>query len=60
MTKVSIFKLIIDSLEISEYGRNDIYVIFEINGSDLTNASGTYNILDYDDNFISSGTYSVS
>ena len=60
MTKVSIFKLIIDGLEISEYGRNDIYVIFEINGSDLTNTSGTYNILDYDDNFISSGTYSVS
>ena len=60
MTKVSIFKLIIDGLEISEYGRNDIYVIFEINGSDLANTSGTYNILDYDDNFISSGTYSVS
>ena len=34
--------------------------IFEINGSDLTNTSGAYNILDYDDNFISSGTYSVS
>lgn len=60
MTKVSIFKLIIDDLEISEYGRNDIYVIFEINASDLQNTTGVYNILDYDDNFISSGTYSLS
>lgn len=60
MSKVSLFKLVINDLEISEYGRNDIYVIFEINASDLTNITGTYNIVDSDDNYISSGTYIVS
>lgn len=59
MTKVSIFKMIIGGLEISEYGRNDIYVIFEINSSNLSSSTGKYSIVDYDNNYISSGTYIV-
>ena len=60
MTKVSLFKLIIDDLEITEFGRNDIYVIFEIDANDLTETSGNYNIVDFDNTYISSGVYSIN
>ncbi len=58
MTKVDLFKLVIEGKQISEYGRNDIYVIFEVNAGELENTSGIYNIIDSDNNYISSGTYS--
>ena len=60
MTKVEVFKLIIDNMEITEYGRNDIYVIFEVNSGELENLSGTYSIVNNNDEYISSGEYIVS
>lgn len=57
MTKVNAFKLVIDNKEFIEFGRNDIYVIFEINAGLLTQTTGVYNILDSSDNYISSGNW---
>lgn len=57
MTKVSIFKLLIGGFEYTEYGRNDIYVIFEIDATILEGTTGIYNIVDSSDTFISSGNW---
>ena len=46
MTKVSIFKLIIGENEYPEYGRNDIYVIFEIDANMIEGTTGVYHIVD--------------
>jgi len=59
MTKVEIFKLIIDNTEYIEVGRNDIYVIFNINASLLNEESGYYNITNQDDEYISSGNWVI-
>lgn len=59
MTKVETFKLYIDGTQYVETGRNDIYVIFNINASSLTDTAGTYNILTQDDEYISSGSWST-
>lgn len=59
MTKVEIFKLIINDVEYIESGRNDIYVIFKVNASDLTTSTGTYDLLNEDDEYISSGNYTL-
>jgi len=57
MTKVDTFKLNIDGIEFVENSRNDIYVIFEINSAIFTSSSGTYNITNQDDEYISSGNW---
>ena len=57
MTKVESFKLIIDSIEYTEYARNDIYVLFNINAALLNSTSGNYAILNQDDEFISDGSW---
>lgn len=57
MTKVESFKLIIDSIEYTEYARNDIYVLFNINANLINSNGGTYSILNQDDEFISDGTW---
>lgn len=59
MTKVETFKLYLDGVQYVETGRNDIYVIFKINATSLSDTSGTYNILTQDDEYISSGNWSV-
>ena len=59
MTKVEVFKLIIDNNEYIEIGRNDIYVIFNINASLLNSDSGYYNITNQDDEYISSGNWNL-
>lgn len=60
MTKVDTFKLTIDGLELTEVGRNDIFVIFNINSNNLQNMTGTYNILTDSGEYISSGNYTCS
>ena len=57
MTKVETFKMVIENREIVESGRNDIYVIFNINTNLFTNNYGTYKITNQDDEFISSGNW---
>ena len=42
MTKVETFKLLVDDKEYIEYGRNNIFVIFNINGVGLESKSGKY------------------
>ena len=59
MTKVETFKLVIDNMEIVESQRNEQYVIFSVNAISLSNTSGTYDIVDQDGTYISSGTWSV-
>jgi hypothetical protein len=57
MTKVSIFKLIIGDVEYAEYGRNDIYVIFDVDANIIEGTSGVYHIVDSSETYISSGIW---
>lgn len=57
MTKVDTFKLVLDNgTELVETARNDIYVIFRINAGALYD-NGTYDVIDQDGEYISSGNY---
>lgn len=57
MTKVETFKLIISGREIIEYGRNDLFVIFNIDANDLNENNGKYNITNEEGTYISSGNW---
>ncbi len=65
MTKVETFKLIINGVTITEYARNNNYVIFNINTNSILNAtdtdvtSGEYHIMNQDDEYLTSGNWSV-
>jgi len=59
MTKVETFKLLLNGNEYVESGRNDVYVIFNIKGDGFTTSNGIYDIIDQDDEYISSGNYSI-
>lgn len=59
MTKVNAFKLIINNEEIIESARNDMYVIFNIDGKKITSYSGKYDIVNQDDEYISSGGWTL-
>lgn len=59
MTKVETFKLSIENLIYIEIGRNDAYVIFRINAAELANTGGRYDIFNQDDEYISSGQYTL-
>ena len=59
MTKVETFKLLLNGNEYIEYGRSDAFVIFEISGNNFNTTNGAYDILNQDDEYISSGTYSL-
>lgn len=61
MTKVDSFNLIIgDNINIVEYARNDAYVIFRLDSSQIINLVGQYHITNQDGEYISSGKYTVS
>jgi hypothetical protein len=59
MTKVNTFYLVIDNVKFIETGRNDIYVIFNVQANKLTNTGGTYYVTNEDDEYISSGNWSI-
>ena len=61
MTKVDTFKIIINNKEYLETGRNNIYVIFEIDANDINSTEGTgkYNLIDESGNYISSGNWTL-
>lgn len=65
MTKVETFKIIINGVTITEYARNNNYVIFNINTNSVLNASdinvtsGEYHIMNQDDEYLTSGNWSV-
>lgn len=61
MTKVECFNLVIgDKINLEEYARNDVYVIFKIDSNYITNLTGQYHITNQDGEYISSGKYTVS
>ena len=49
--------MVIDGVQFIEIGRNDAYVLFKINTGLLTNSDGTYDIMDQDDQYISTGNW---
>lgn len=55
MTKVDNFSLSLNGTQYREIARNDIYVIFNVDGTTLSTTSGTYYILDDGGEYISSG-----
>ena len=59
MTKVESFILTIGEQQFVETARNDIYVIFQINGSLIGGTDGTYHISNQDGEYISSGEYTI-
>lgn len=59
MTKVDVFHMYIDGNNFVEIGRNDMYVIFEVNALTISNRSGVYDIADDDGNYITSGNYNL-
>lgn len=60
MTKVETFKLLIDNSEIVESSRNDMYVIFAVDGKKISNYTGKYDIVNQDDEYISSGNWTLT
>ena len=59
LSKVESFNLNISDLKIVESARNNNYVIFKIQANKLTTKSGTYHICNQDDEYISSGQWSI-
>ena len=60
MTKVDSFNLVIgDTINLVEYARNDVYVIFKLDSNKITNLTGQYHITNQDGEYISSGKYTV-
>jgi hypothetical protein len=59
MTKVDSFVLTIDGNRFIEAGRNDMYVIFPVQANLIYNKSGVYHIANQDNEYISSGSWSV-
>lgn len=59
LSKVETFNLNLDGKKIIESARNDSYVIFKIQANTLNTTSGTYHICNQDDEYISSGNWSV-
>lgn len=65
MTKVETFKIVINGVTITEYARNNNYVIFNINTNAVLNAtdtdvtSGEYHVMNQDDEYLTSGNWSV-
>ena len=59
MSKVESFKMIINDQEIVESARTDMYVIFNIDASRFTTNTGSYYIVNQDDEFISDGNWNI-
>lgn len=59
MSKVESFKIIISNNEFVESGRNDIFVIFNIDPSKLDGRYGKYDITNEDGTYLSSGNWNI-
>lgn len=61
ISKVNTFKISLDNREYVEIGRNNIYVIFEINGNEINKDiyNGRYNLLDDTGTYITSGNFTI-
>lgn len=59
MSKVETFYININGQQFIETARNGVYVIFSINTNNITIVSGNYHITNQDQEYISSGEYSI-
>lgn len=59
MTKVDEFVLRIEENNIHEIARNGSFVIFSINAKDIKSTTGKYDILTIDNDYISTGNYTI-
>ena len=59
LNKVETFYITIDDKQFIETGRNDVYVIFSVQANLLTTTSGSYHISNQDNEYISSGRWSL-
>lgn len=59
MTKVNEFVLRIEENNIHEIARNGSFVIFSINAKDIKSTTGKYDILTIDNDYISTGNYTI-
>ena len=59
LSKVNTFYMNIDGQQFIESARNEIYVIFKVQGNKITNVMGSYHISNQDNEYISSGNYQV-
>lgn len=59
LTKVNTFYMNIDGQQFIESARNEMYVIFKIQANKLSALLGTYHISNQDNEYISSGNYTL-
>lgn len=59
LSKVNTFYMNIDGQQFIESARNEIYVIFKVQGNKINNVMGSYHISNQDNEYISSGNYQV-
>jgi hypothetical protein len=59
LSKVETFYITIDDKQFIETGRNDVYVIFSVQANLLTTNGGSYHISNQDNEYISSGSWSL-
>jgi hypothetical protein len=59
MSKVETFILTIDGINFIEHARNDFFVIFKIQANKLLSTGGAYHISNQDNEYISSGNWTL-
>ncbi len=59
LSKVNTFYMNIDGQQFIESARNEMYVIFKIQGNKINSNTGSYHISNQDNEYISSGNYQV-
>lgn len=59
MTKVDVFHLHIDGNDFTETGRNDVYIIFNVDAGKISASAGYYDISDAEGNYITTGNYTI-
>lgn len=59
LSKVNTFYMNIDGQQFIESARNEIYVIFKVQGNKINTNMGSYHISNQDNEYISSGNYQV-
>jgi hypothetical protein len=59
LSKVEAFNLNLDGKKFIETARNDSFIIFKIQANTLNSTSGTYHICNQDDEYISSGQWTL-
>lgn len=59
LSKVQTFYININGQQFIESARNGVYVIFSINTNNISTVSGNYHITNQDQEYISSGAYSI-